>query len=170
MHAAEYAGKLGKLPEVNSAEIEASTNEWLTPFEETGSENPYSVHAELQQCMQDLVGIIRTESELKAALDTIDKLKGKLKQVQVPGNRQFNPAWHLALDLRSMLAISEAVTRSALERRESRGAQTRDDYPKTDPEYGKINFISRQKNGELTVVREPLPAMPDELRRLIEEQ
>src|SRR5262249_14607912 len=128
-------------------------------------------HADLQECMQANVGIIRTESELKTALEEIGKLKERLLRVRVEGNRQFNPGWHLALDLRSMLTVSEAVTLAAFERRESRGGHTREDFPKTDPHFAKVNVVLRLKeDGGFTVAQEPLPEMPDELKQLFEEK
>jgi|SRR3990172_11909914 len=120
--------------------------------------------------MQTLVGIIRTESDVRKALDELAQFKARLARVRVSGHRQYNPGWHLALDLRSMLTVSEAVARAALERRESRGGHTREDYPKADPELGKVNVVVRQKNGEISIVRELLPQMPDELRTLFEEK
>src|SRR5262249_8849871 len=135
-----------------------------------GTENPYSIHADLQECMQANVGIIRTESELKAALGQIGELKERLGRVRVEGNRQFNPGWHLALDLRSMLTVSEAVTLAALERKESRGGHTREDYPKTDAHFAKVNVVLEKKGSELLVRQVPLPEMPDELKKLFEEK
>jgi succinate dehydrogenase / fumarate reductase flavoprotein subunit len=119
--------------------------------------------------MQNLVGIIRTEPELVQALDEIEKLKGRLKQVTVQGNRHYNPGWHLTLDLHSMLSVAEAVTRSAIERKESRGGHTRDDYPGTDAKFGKVNVVTRRTDEEMTVTQEPLPELPDELKQILEE-
>ena len=120
--------------------------------------------------MQNLVGIIRTESELKKALDVIDQLKKRARNLKVEGNRQYNTGWHLALDLHSLLSFAEAATIAAIERKESRGGHTRDDYPNTDPKFGKTNIVIRRKNGELTASQEPLPEMPDELKLLLEEK
>jgi succinate dehydrogenase / fumarate reductase flavoprotein subunit len=142
----------------------------LSPFESKGKENPYSVHTDLQDCMQNLVGIIRTESELKKALDVIGQLKERAQNLKVEGNRQYNPGWHLALDLHSLLSFAEAATVAAIERKESRGGHTRDDYPNTDPKFAKINIVMRRKNGDLTASQEPLPEMPDELKLLLEEK
>jgi succinate dehydrogenase / fumarate reductase flavoprotein subunit len=139
----------------------------LAPFEAEGGENPYSVHAELQDTMQSLVGIIRTEAELKDAIVKLDRLSERVDRVSVEGNRQFNPGWHLALDLHSLLTISKAVTRSALMRQESRGGHTRDDFPKTDAEWGKKNVVTRARGGKLELETEPLPQMPEELRQLV---
>jgi succinate dehydrogenase / fumarate reductase flavoprotein subunit len=170
LHAAEYAKNFTGSLTVNSSQAEEMSRAMIAPFEGQGEENPYSVHLDLQQCMQTLVGIIRTEAELKKALEEIATLKERLKRVKVQGNRQFNTAWHLALDLHSMLTVSEAATLSALERKESRGGHTRDDYPKTDPNLAKVNLVTRTKNGALELTQEPLPEMPEELKKLVEEQ
>jgi succinate dehydrogenase / fumarate reductase flavoprotein subunit len=120
--------------------------------------------------MQSLVGIIRTEGELKKALEELATLKERARRIKVDENRQYNPAWHLALDLHSLLTVSEVVTLAALERKESRGGHTRDDYPKTDPEWGKVNIAVRRRHGDITLTREPLPPMPDDLKKLLEEK
>ena len=124
---------------VDPAQVEAAEREALAPFERADAgENPYTVQQELQDCMQELVGIIRTEEELKSALERIEALKERAARVGVEGHRQYNPGWHLALDLRSLLTVSECVALAAIERRESRGGHTRDDYPKPDPELAEI--------------------------------
>jgi succinate dehydrogenase / fumarate reductase flavoprotein subunit len=121
--------------------------------------------------MQDLVGIIRTEGELNEALVKLEDLKERAEQAGVEGNRQYNPGWHLAIDLHSLLTVSEATTRAATLRQESRGGHTREDYPKTDPEWGSVNVVVRQKDGAgMTISQEPLPQMPDDLKRLFEEK
>ena len=149
----------------------AAEREALAPFERDGGENPYTVQQDLQDCMQELVGIIRTEGELKSALERIAVLKERAARVTVEGHRQYNPGWHLALDLRSLLTVSECVALAAMERRESRGGHTRDDYPKPDPELGKVKVVVRRgAGGELTVAREALDEMPDDLQQLFEEQ
>ena len=170
LYAAEYAKALKGSLTVDTAQVESIAQELLIPFNGKGGENPYTIHAELQDCMQNLVGIIRTEKELKQALDKLAMFKQRLTKVSVEGNRQYNPGWHLALDLYSMLAVSEAVTLAAIERKESRGGHTRDDYPKTDPKFAKINVAVRKIKGELRIAQEPLPAMPEELKKLVEEQ
>jgi succinate dehydrogenase / fumarate reductase flavoprotein subunit len=170
LYAAEYAKALeGKLT-IDAAQVEEVANAQLAPFNGSGGENPYAIHADLQNCMQNLVGIIRTEKELRQALDEIQVLKQRLKKVSVEGHRQYNPGWHLALDLHSLLSISEAVTLGALERKESRGGHTRDDYPNADPQFGKINIVIRKKNGEWNLSHEPIPQMPDDLNALFEEK
>jgi succinate dehydrogenase / fumarate reductase, flavoprotein subunit len=168
-YAAEHAHAAGDLPPVDPAQVAAAEREALAPFERDGGENPYTVQQDLQDCMQELVGIIRTEGELKSALERIAALKERATRVSVEGHRQYNPGWHLALDLRSLLTVSECVTLAALERRESRGGHTRDDYPKPDPELGKVKVVVRRHDGELTVSREALDDMPDDLKQLFEE-
>ncbi len=170
LHAAKYAKELKGSAKPNLDQVEALTRELVAPFETKDGENPFTIHAELQDCMQNLVGIIRTEAELKKAMDQIASFKERLKKVRVEGNIQYNPGWHMALDLRSMLAISQAVILAALERKESRGGHTRDDYPKTDPKFAKVNVVIRKRNGDLSVSQEPLPEMPAELKKLIEEE
>jgi succinate dehydrogenase / fumarate reductase flavoprotein subunit len=120
--------------------------------------------------MQDLVGIVRTEDEMRRALACIGSLKERAARVGVGGNREYNPGWHTALDLRHLLTVSEAITRSAIERRESRGAQFREDYPDRDPAYGTFNLVVRKgARGEMQMERLPIPAMPEALRAIIEE-
>src|SRR5579884_1482296 len=119
--------------------------------------------------MHNLVGIIRTRSELEQAIEAVGKLRERARNVTVEGHRQFNPGWHLALDLESLLTVSEAVARAALAREESRGGHTRDDFPKTDPEWGKVNNTVRRSGDGISLTQEPLPQMPDELKALFEE-
>ncbi len=168
--AAEYVKSLAGKVSVDRQQAEVAAQTLLTPFTRSGNENPYAIHADLQECMQALVGIIRTEGELRKALEEIAVFKQRLGRVRVGGGREFNPGWHLALDLHSMLSVSEAVTLGAIERKESRGGHTRDDYPFADDRFGKINVVIRRKNGQLTVAQEPLPEMPDELKQLLQER
>ena len=120
--------------------------------------------------MQDLVGIVRREGEMKSALEGLAKLRERGKRVKVPGNREFNPGWHTALDLPNLLTVSEAITRAALERKESRGAQFRDDFPDKDPDLGKVNVVVKKgSDGAMRVERVPLPPMPAELQSVIDE-
>jgi len=119
--------------------------------------------------MQELVGIIRTKSELEEAVTRIHAMRERARRAGVKGSRVYNPGWHLALDLLTMLTVSEAVAISALARQESRGGHTRDDFPKPDPEWGKKNVVIRRRDGELSLLTEPLPEVPAELRRLIGE-
>jgi len=172
MAAAEYAlGVEGQFV-MDPAEVDRIAADAVAPFERDRGENPYAIQRDLEECMHTLVGIIRTEAELKQALDEIAALKERAGRVAVEGNRQFNPGWHLAMDLAPMLAVSECIGRAALERKESRGGHTRDDYPDTDPEFAKVN-VRIHRNGEGNGVRVdqiPLPEMPAELAALFEEQ
>jgi succinate dehydrogenase / fumarate reductase flavoprotein subunit len=179
-HAAAYANAMVDRPALDADALGEWAAEALRAFEGAdgddgdgggggGGENPYTIQRDLQECMQALVGIIRTEDELEKALDELTALRERAGRVRVEGHRQYNPGWHLAIDLGPLLAVSECVTRAAIERRESRGAQTRDDHPLPDPALAKVNVVVRQRDGELTVTREPLPAMPDDLRALVEE-
>ncbi len=166
--AAQYA-KSAPAPAIESAQIEAAERDLLAPFERNQGESPYEIHRDLQQAMQKLVGIFRVEEDLKQALSEIDALTGRLAQVRVEGSRMFNPGWHLAWDLRSMLRVTEAVTRSALLRRESRGAHSRIDYPDYDPVWEKQNNIVSQFGEAMRVQQVPVPEMPPELRELLNE-
>ena len=142
----------------------------LAPFEREGGENPYTVQHDLQQTMHDLVGIIRTAPEMEQALERIAALKERVADLSVEGHRQYNPGWHLALDLPHMLVVSECIARAALEREESRGGHTRDDFPATDPEWAKTNLIcSLVPEGSVGLTRQPLPRMPSELAEIFEE-
>jgi succinate dehydrogenase / fumarate reductase flavoprotein subunit len=120
--------------------------------------------------MQELVGIVRQENEMTQALERIRELKARAEQVSVDGNREYNAGWHTALDLSNLLTVSEIVTRAALERKESRGAHFRDDYPAKDEQFGKFNIVARKgANGEVQLSREPIPPMREDLRKVIEE-
>jgi succinate dehydrogenase / fumarate reductase flavoprotein subunit len=142
----------------------------LTPFEREGGENPYTVQHDLQQTMHDLVGIIRTAPEMEQALERIAALKERVANLSVEGHRQYNPGWHLALDLPHMLVVSECIARAALERQESRGGHTRDDFPATDAEWARTNLVcSRAPDGAVVLTRQPLPEMPGELAEIFEE-
>ncbi|MGB7946262.1 MAG: fumarate reductase/succinate dehydrogenase flavoprotein subunit [Candidatus Binatia bacterium] len=170
LYAAQYVKSFSGSATINNDQVEAHARVLLAPFEAKGGENPYTLHQELQSCMQNLVGIIRVESELKQALEKIAELKQRLRNVTVEGHRQFNPGWHLALDLHSLLSFAEAATVAAIERKESRGGHTRDDYPNTDPKFAKVNVVIRNTSEGLSVAQEPLPEIPAELKKLIEEQ
>jgi succinate dehydrogenase / fumarate reductase flavoprotein subunit len=167
--AAEYAAEPTAPPQVNTSEVETLVQGALRPFEATGTENPYAIQQDLQECMQTMVGIIRTADELTKAFGELAVLRERAGRVRVEGHRQFNPGWHLALDLDPLLAVSECIARAALERTESRGAQTRDDYPETDPDLAKVNVVVRRRNGELVLSRESLPVVPHELQALLED-
>jgi succinate dehydrogenase / fumarate reductase flavoprotein subunit len=166
--AAGYAGGLsGSRPAVADGDVKNAEVSALRPFEVAGDENPYSIQQSLQQSMNDLVGIIRTASELEQSLSEIEQLKERANRMVVEGHRQYNPGWHLALDLRNMLLVSECIAKAALARRESRGGHTRDDFPGSDEEWGSKNLVI-QLNTEGTGVElseKPLPLMPDDLKK-----
>ncbi|MDQ1697965.1 MAG: succinate dehydrogenase / fumarate reductase, flavoprotein subunit [Frankiaceae bacterium] len=168
--AAGYVAALPSRPAVAAADVQAAADEALAPFANPGAENPYAVMKDLQEHMQSLVGIIRKGDELEIALKEIERLKERARNVSVKGSgRSYNPGWHTALDLRAMLTVSECIARAALTRTESRGGHTRDDYPATDPEWGKVNLVITERRGVLQVDRKPLPQMPDDLKALFEE-
>jgi succinate dehydrogenase / fumarate reductase, flavoprotein subunit len=167
--AAEFA-KENSLGQIDHGKVEIVAREGVAPFERNGAENPYQVQKDLQEMMQDLVGIVRNENEMRSALSKIDNLKSRAAKVGVAGNREFNPGWHTALDLENLLTVSEAIARAALERKESRGAQFREDYPNKDERFAKVNtMISKAPDGSMQIRLEPLPEMPDYLKQVIEE-
>ncbi|WP_037365203.1 fumarate reductase/succinate dehydrogenase flavoprotein subunit [Nakamurella lactea] len=169
--AAEYVKGLGdERPTVDSSVIDAAAAVALAPFEEEGGENPYTLHQEMQQTMNDLVGIIRKAEEIEQALVKLEELKARAVHLTIEGHRQFNPGWHLALDLRNMLAVSECVARAALLRQESRGGHTRDDYPEMDPNWRRKNLVcSLEGSGpsaHVKVVEQPMVPMREDLLAL----
>jgi succinate dehydrogenase / fumarate reductase, flavoprotein subunit len=167
--AAQYAKNIGQ-PNVDQAQIDQADREILAPFQNGNGESPYQIHRDLQDTMQKLVGIFRNEGDLQQALQELEKLEERAKRIHVEGSRLFNPGWHLSYDLKSMLTISEAVTRSALARRESRGAHSRIDYPSLDTTWGKQNNIISAQRGAMTLRQEPVPAMPEELQKILAEE
>jgi len=168
-HAARFAAARGPAT-IDREQVERAERRALRPFEAPAGESPYAIQAELQRVMQDLVGIVRAEAEMLRALEEIEGLRRRAERVGVPGNREYNPGWHTALDLDNLLTVAEAVTRSAVARRESRGAQFRDDYPRQDPEAGGYNHVLRRgPDGSMHLRREPIPPLPAELRAIIEE-
>ena len=169
-YAAEHARASKGTLTVDARQVEAAVREVMAPVERKTGENPYEIQRDLQQVMHNLVGIIRTESELKEAVVQIGQLEERAARVRVEGSLIYNPGWHLALDLQNLLAVSGAIALAALERKESRGGHTRDDYPKPDPQLAKVNIVVRMKDGHLSVTPEPLPAMPPELQKLFEEK
>jgi succinate dehydrogenase / fumarate reductase, flavoprotein subunit len=166
--AAEYVGSVTSRPLVSSAQLEAARSEALVPLERAGGENPYTVHHEIQQTMSDLVGIIRKEGEIKTALGELEKLRERAGKVSAAGGRAYNPGWHMALDLRNILLIAECVAQAALERQESRGGHTRDDYPEMSPEWRKVNLICSLDGDRVVLRRKPLPAMRTDLLELFD--
>src|SRR2546430_1176729 len=147
--AAEHASHV-QSGALDSAQLEEAERGMLIPFERTDGEFPYEIHRDLQETMQSLVGIFRTDEDLQKALGELEKFKPRLARVRADGSRMFNPGWHLTCDLRSMVLIAEAVTRSALARRESRGAHSRIDYPNYDDSWSKKNNIIVKRGGEMT--------------------
>ncbi|MEX2445894.1 MAG: FAD-binding protein, partial [Dehalococcoidia bacterium] len=169
MGAAEYALGLTDQPALDTTEVETRTEVMLSPLSSDGRENPYAIHEDLREMMQVNVGIIRTESELLLALDEIAKLRDRWTRAKAPGGMTYNTGWHLALDLEHMLTVAEATTRAALERKESRGGHTREDYPDASPELGKVNVVVNLGEGGVEVRQDPLPEMPAELATLFAE-
>jgi succinate dehydrogenase / fumarate reductase, flavoprotein subunit len=168
-HAADYVAKLPSRPRVSDVDLATATDEALAPLRNSGGENPFALMYDLQEQMQSLVGIIRRGEELERALQEIARLQERARNVGATGGRSYNPSWHTALDLRSMLTVSECVARAALERTESRGGHTRDDYPGPDPEWGTVNLVLTQSRGGVQLRRQPVPQMPAELKQLFEE-
>jgi succinate dehydrogenase / fumarate reductase flavoprotein subunit len=172
--AARFAGEHGA-GALNRSQIEEAARSALEPFERGattagGADGAYQVQRDLQEMMQDLVGIVRREEEMRRALDGLATLRDRARRVAVYGHREYNPGWHTALDLENLLVVSEAITRSALERKESRGAHFREDFENKEGEFGGINIVVRRHpDGTMGVRRQAIPAMPAELRQIIEE-
>jgi succinate dehydrogenase / fumarate reductase, flavoprotein subunit len=172
-NAAYYAYKLhDRRPRVPEDSVRLAAEAALLPFanqQTEGGENPYTLQKELQDVMQRLVGIIRNADELLQSLRAIERLKQRALNLVVEGNRQYNPGWHLALDLTNMLIVSECIAKAALEREESRGGHTRDDFPGPDPAWGALNLVLTMSDGAVKLAHQPLPQMPDDLKPLFEE-
>ena len=175
LYAAEYVKKIKGDLKINEAEITGAEKEMSEFFErdsgegEGESENPYDVHRDLQESMQNYVGIFRTEADIKVGLENIQKFKERVKKIKIDGSRMYNPGWHLAYDLKSMLICSEAIAKSALQRKESRGAHSRIDFPNLDPECSKWNSFVKKNGEDLVVDKSPLPEMPEYLKELFKE-
>ena len=168
--AAAYANKAPSAS-VDDAQIAEAERDVLAPFDRTEGENPYSVHRDLQETMQNLVGIFRIEEDMNKAMGNLEKLKERAARVRVEGSRLFNPGWHLSRDLKSMLTVSEAVTRSAMARKESRGAHSRIDYPKSDEQvWGKQHNLITRDGDRMKLQQIPVQAMPAELNELLAEE
>jgi succinate dehydrogenase / fumarate reductase flavoprotein subunit len=167
--AAAFARKR-KLGAIDLRQVDEAARQAVEPFERNAqAEGPYEVQYALQEMMQDLVGIVRNEQDMQRALDGLGKLRERANRVGVGGHREYNPGWHAALDLHNLLTVSEAITRSALERRESRGGHFREDFPEKDATLGKVNTIVRKDpDGRMTVSHAAIPEMPDELKSIIE--
>src|SRR5713226_4871111 len=169
MGAAAYLDSLGgRRTTTSDTELQAARADAIAPLERAGGENPYTVHAEVQQTMSDLVGIIRREEEIKAALAELEKLRERAAQVSAEGGAAYNPGWHLALDLRNIMLIADCVAQAALKRQESRGGHTRDDFPDMSPEWRKINLICSLDGDRVSLRRQPMPAMRDDLLALFD--
>ena len=155
---------------IDSGQVEAAARELLAPFERKEGENPYTIHRDLQDVMQNLVGIFRTREDLTRAMQELEKLKARAELLSVEGSRMFNPGWHLAQDLKSMLIVSEAVTRSAIAREESRGAHSRIDYPNLDATWGAKNNVIALEGNAMTLRQSPVAEMPGELKQLVADE
>ena len=167
--AAAYVKANGENPPTEASIKKAS--EYLNaPFKNTDGENPYTIHAELQQTTNDLVGIIRIKHELEESVTKIAELRKRAVNAKAEGGKNFNPGFHLALDLDNMLLVSEAIARCALQREESRGGHTREDFPKMDPTWRQVNSITTWDGNAMTVVKQALPAIPAELAGLFDKE
>ena len=168
-YAAQYARE-NSLGEIDPAALENAAREALRPFETEHGENAYTVQRDLQETMQHNVGIVRDESEMQAALEHLKIFWERARHVGVIGTRDFNPGWHTALDLKNLLTVSEAITRSAIERKESRGAQFREDYPEKNDEFAKVStVVQKGADGGMEIRRAPIPEMPDQLKQIIKD-
>jgi succinate dehydrogenase / fumarate reductase, flavoprotein subunit len=166
--AAGYLDSLAGRPAADQAQADVALTEALAPLERPGGENPYTVHAEVQQTMSDLVGIIRREDEIKTAIAELDKLRERAAQVRSEGGSVYNPGWHLALDLRNIMLVAECVAQAALERQESRGGHTRDDFPQMSPEWRKVNLICTLDGDQVRLTRQPITPMRPDLLALFD--
>jgi succinate dehydrogenase / fumarate reductase, flavoprotein subunit len=168
MGAAGYLDSLAARPKVTDAELDAARADALAPLERSGGENPYTVHGEVQQTMSDLVGIIRKEDEIKAALAELEKLRARAANISAEGGPAYNPGWHLALDLRNILLIADCVAQAAMERQESRGGHTRDDFPGMSAEWRKINLVAALDGDRVVIRRQPMVPMREDLLALFD--
>jgi succinate dehydrogenase / fumarate reductase flavoprotein subunit len=169
-YATEFA-KSNSVPAIDEAQLQPVIASALAPFDRgAAGENPYQIQYDLQESMQDQVGIVRTEGEMERALESIEQLRARASRAGIAGHRQYNNGWHTAMDLDNLLTVSEAITRAALLRKESRGAQFREDFPNKDAEWGKCNIVvKRGTDGAMQVEKRPLEALPAELKAVIEE-
>jgi succinate dehydrogenase / fumarate reductase flavoprotein subunit len=158
----------GARPAASDADLADARAEALAPLERSGGENPYTVHGEVQQTMSDLVGIIRKEEEIKAALAELEKLRARAANVSAEGGAAYNPGWHLALDLRNIMLIADCVAQAALERQESRGGHTRDDFPEMSAEWRKVNLICSLEGDRVAIKQQPMAPMREDLLALFD--
>jgi succinate dehydrogenase / fumarate reductase flavoprotein subunit len=165
-HGLRLRGREGSIGQQDLLDAEQHAS---APFLRGGGENPYTVQRDLQETMNELVGIIRTAPEVQRALDRIEELKVRAKALTVEGDRRYNPGWHLALDLPHMLRVSECIARAALERQESRGGHTRDDFPGPDDAWAKVNLLCSLSGEDISLTHKPLPVLPDGLAEIFEE-
>jgi succinate dehydrogenase / fumarate reductase flavoprotein subunit len=167
--AAEHANKISSMA-IDPGQIEDAARSMLAFFERSDGESPYTIHRDLQETMQNLVGIFRNEEDLSRALEKLEKLKERTGRLSVEGSRLFNPGWHLAQDLKAMLTVSEAVTRSALARQESRGAHSRIDYAGPNPAWGAKNNVIVREGSTMALRQTPVPEMPNDLKQLVADE
>jgi succinate dehydrogenase / fumarate reductase flavoprotein subunit len=172
--AGEFAAKYAKdqaAPQLDADQLQSAGRWALAPFERSGgTEGPYVIQQDLQELMQDLVGIVRREEEMQMALEQLEALRQRASRAKVTGNREYNPGWHTALDLHNLLTVSEAIARAGMARKESRGGHFRDDYPNKVDHFGKVNLVVRKgSDGQMQLEEVPIPAMPAELKQIIKE-
>jgi succinate dehydrogenase / fumarate reductase flavoprotein subunit len=167
-YAAEYAKDRAGVPQVNEEQVQAIQKIANAPFEDSGTENAYAILQDLQTSMETNVGIVRNQAELERGLQTLKQLKERAARVRVEGNRQYNPGWHYALDLRNLLVVSEAIALAAATRKESRGGHTREDFPDADPAAEKVNLVIHPRNGSMAVEPVARPPMPEELKKIMD--
>ncbi|PYI40753.1 MAG: fumarate reductase/succinate dehydrogenase flavoprotein subunit, partial [Verrucomicrobia bacterium] len=170
--AGEFAAKFARensQGDISKDQVDVIARQALEPFDRNDGENPYEIQKDLQELMQDNVGIVRTETEMQDALKQLRQLNERANRAGVIGHREYNPGWQTALDLTNLLIVSEAIALTALEREESRGAQFREDYPDKDERFAKVNTIaSKAADGSMQIRLEPLPEMPEYLKQVIE--
>jgi succinate dehydrogenase / fumarate reductase flavoprotein subunit len=169
-YAAQFAKSNGAVG-VDEQQVQAAMKRSLEPFDRGAgaAENPFRIQQDLQGLMQDLVGIVRLEEEMQRALSGLDTLRERAARTGVTGHREYNTGWHAAQDLANLLDVSEAITRSALERKESRGGHFRQDYPDKDPVFATFNVVVKNEGGAMRVSHTPIPEMPAELKQVIED-
>ena len=168
-HAAKYAKGISTLP-IDPGHLEVCVKEALAPFDRTEGPNPFALHEDLREQMGRYVGIIRSEEDLTSGLAELSRLQKESERVKVDGNRHYNAAWHQTIDMRNMLIVSEAMTRAALARKESRGGHAREDYPEMDKaKWAKVNLVLRKQGETMDVIEVPLPPVPDEIKKVLEE-